>query len=157
MREHKAPSANHSTMYKLTREWHTGTSKAGRVDELSSSISFNEALKEINMIYEVNNPEVEDRIEEWGEWIAPNEWSCDFRDYTYKLTRNNDHHRQIGNMIRMIRESKKLSQVELGKAMGTSQPYISAIESGSQAVTIDQLIRIGEVLNCIIDIKITPR
>ncbi|MCF8237686.1 MAG: helix-turn-helix domain-containing protein [Saprospiraceae bacterium] len=62
----------------------------------------------------------------------------------------------IGQMIKKIRGYRDMSQLDLAEKIETSQPYIASIESGRQEVSIKQLRKIAGVLNCTIDIRLTP-
>lgn len=62
----------------------------------------------------------------------------------------------IGQMVKINRENRRLSQAEMAEKMNVSQPYLSAIETGKQTVSIDQLVRIANILQCAIDIRFTP-
>jgi UDP-N-acetylglucosamine 1-carboxyvinyltransferase len=53
---------------------------------------------------------------------------------------------KIGLFIKKLREEKGFTQEELSNALKTSQSAIARIESGNQNVTIDQLMKMGEVL-----------
>lgn len=50
------------------------------------------------------------------------------------------------NRIAILRESKKMSQAELAKAVGISRPYLSDIERGISDPTTKIARRICEVL-----------
>ena len=43
--------------------------------------------------------------------------------------------------LRRLRESRKMTQVDLARLLGTSQPRVSKMETGDPSVTIDLLIR----------------
>lgn len=53
---------------------------------------------------------------------------------------------QIGDRIRSIRRSKKISQEVLGQLVGVERNVISRIELGRQAMTVDTAIEIAEHL-----------
>jgi transcriptional regulator with XRE-family HTH domain len=67
-----------------------------------------------------------------------------------------DHRQAIGRLIRTIRVSRGLSQRELAARMEVSQPYIARIETGVSSLSIEQLVQIGNILQCTIDIRMTP-
>lgn len=54
---------------------------------------------------------------------------------------------KIGHFIKQLREEQGLTQEEFAKAMKTTQSAIARIENGNQNVTIEQLSKIGDVLN----------
>jgi HTH-type transcriptional regulator/antitoxin HipB len=49
-----------------------------------------------------------------------------------------------------------LTQAELAERVGTKQPGISRLESGSSNATLDLLQRVAEALNCRLDIRLVP-
>lgn len=53
---------------------------------------------------------------------------------------------KIGLFIKNLREQRGLTQDEFAKALKTSQSAVARIESGNQNVTIEQLMKMGEVL-----------
>lgn len=53
---------------------------------------------------------------------------------------------KIGLFIKKLREEKGITQDEFAKALKTSQSAVARIETGNQNVTIEQLMKIGEVL-----------
>lgn len=54
----------------------------------------------------------------------------------------------IGTRIKMLRFAKHMQQTELAKRMGISQTHMSNIESGRNNVTIDNLYKLHEILEC---------
>lgn len=54
--------------------------------------------------------------------------------------------KEIGTRIRGLRLERGLSQVELAKAMGSHQTAISQIEVGYRGVSLNQVLRICQVL-----------
>jgi UDP-N-acetylglucosamine 1-carboxyvinyltransferase len=54
---------------------------------------------------------------------------------------------KIGATIKKLRESQGITQEEFAKRLKTSQSAVARIESGNQNVTIEQLLKMGEVLN----------
>lgn len=54
---------------------------------------------------------------------------------------------KIGLFIKKLREEKGITQKEFASRLKTSQPAVARIESGNQNITIDQLMKISEVLN----------
>ena len=55
--------------------------------------------------------------------------------------------RLTGDLIRMVRFSRKLTQAALAKKIGVTQPLISYIEGGVKHLTIEMELRIREALN----------
>lgn len=53
---------------------------------------------------------------------------------------------KIGLFIKKLREERGMTQEDFAKALKTSQSAIARIESGNQNVTIEQLMKMGEVL-----------
>ena len=53
---------------------------------------------------------------------------------------------KIGLFIKKLREERGLTQEDFSKALKTSQSAVARIESGNQNVTIEQLMKMGEVL-----------
>lgn len=53
---------------------------------------------------------------------------------------------KIGLFIKKLREEKGLTQEEFSEKLKTSQSAVARIEAGNQNVTIEQLMKIGEVL-----------
>lgn len=54
---------------------------------------------------------------------------------------------KIGLFIKKLREEKDLTQEEFSHLLKTSQSAVARIESGNQNVTIDQLMKMSDVLN----------
>lgn len=54
----------------------------------------------------------------------------------------------IGDNIRKIRRDKDISQEQLAKAVGVSQPMIAQIERGSRTATMPIGKAIADVLGC---------
>jgi UDP-N-acetylglucosamine 1-carboxyvinyltransferase len=54
---------------------------------------------------------------------------------------------KIGLFIKKLREEKGITQTDFAKRLKTSQSAVARIESGNQNVTIDQLMKMSEVLN----------
>lgn len=53
----------------------------------------------------------------------------------------------LGKRIKLIRESRNLSQNQLGLMTGISRNYLVGIESGQYNVTIDKVIKIAKGLD----------
>ncbi|MBQ9149359.1 helix-turn-helix transcriptional regulator [bacterium] len=54
----------------------------------------------------------------------------------------------LGQNIRHIRETKKLSQEELGFRIKSARNYIGCIERGEKSPSLDVLFDIAHALNC---------
>ena len=57
----------------------------------------------------------------------------------------------IGNNIRTVRKSKKLSQEELAFKINSARNFIGCIERGEKAPTVYVLYKIAAVLNVPVD------
>ena len=56
--------------------------------------------------------------------------------------------KKVGERIKMIRLGKNISQAVAAESIGVSQSLLSNIESGRCNVTLDNLIKLHDVLNC---------
>lgn len=56
------------------------------------------------------------------------------------------HNQIIGNMLRMLRKNKGLSQEQLGELSGLHTNYIGAVERGEKNTTLDSLFKIVSAL-----------
>ena len=54
----------------------------------------------------------------------------------------------VGRRLKLLRMEHNVSQTDLAKGIGMSQTNLSNIEAGRTAVTIQNLIRIRELLGC---------
>ena len=54
----------------------------------------------------------------------------------------------IGNNLREIRQSLKITQADLSRMAGIKQPTISAIENGINKPAIETLLLISQALGC---------
>lgn len=52
----------------------------------------------------------------------------------------------IGNRIRILRNSRNISQRKLAKSMGISQAHLSNIETGRCHITIENLLIMHDLL-----------
>jgi transcriptional regulator with XRE-family HTH domain len=59
--------------------------------------------------------------------------------------------KSIGQRIKTIRKSKRMSQAELAERTNRSVPYISHIETGNKNVSLITLVEIGNVLGVTTD------
>jgi len=53
---------------------------------------------------------------------------------------------EFGKQLREYRESRKISQIELGKILSYSQAEMSKIENGKIDITINQYLQIVETI-----------
>lgn len=53
----------------------------------------------------------------------------------------------VGQMIQEVREQRKIQQKDLAERIKVTQPVMSKIEGGKQAVDIQTLVHISEILN----------
>jgi HTH-type transcriptional regulator/antitoxin HipB len=63
---------------------------------------------------------------------------------------------QLRTVLRALRESRKLSQAELGKRIGVSQRRIAAIEAAPARASFDQLTRLIAALGARVVIDVSP-
>ena len=59
-----------------------------------------------------------------------------------------DKMRIIGRRLRLIRMGRGYNQSEFAKLLGLSQTHLSNIENGKVSVTLVNLLRVAELLNC---------
>lgn len=59
-----------------------------------------------------------------------------------------DKSKLVGARIRLIRKEKYIKQVELAEKIGVSQAHLSNIEAGRSNITVENLIKLHEVLQC---------
>lgn len=60
----------------------------------------------------------------------------------------NEQTKKIGERIKLIRLEKDISQAVVADAMGVSQSLLSNIESGRCSITLENLVKLHEVLHC---------
>ena len=60
---------------------------------------------------------------------------------------------KIGLFIKKLRDERGLTQGEFAKSLKTSQSAVARIESGNQNVTIEQLMKMGDVLKPILSVS----
>lgn len=63
----------------------------------------------------------------------------------------------IGASIKNARLKAKLTQQQLGNTLGTSQPYIAKIEANKKNLTLVEIKRIVDALDCKIEIILKPK
>lgn len=54
--------------------------------------------------------------------------------------------RLIGQRVRLARKKAKLSQTELGRAIGVTYQQVQKYENGTDRVAVSRLVQIGDVL-----------
>ena len=59
----------------------------------------------------------------------------------------------LSELIYDLRHAKKMSQKELAKAIGVSQPYIAKIEDGEENLTIETIVKLLSALNIRLSIR----
>ena len=59
--------------------------------------------------------------------------------------------KEIGLRIKLLRQERGLTQVELGERLDMTQPNISAIERGTRGATVHQVVRIAKALGASTD------
>lgn len=60
-----------------------------------------------------------------------------------------EYNRLIGKRVKMQRISAKVSQTELAKELGVTQTHLSNIENGRAGLTIPNLIKLHQILECL--------
>lgn len=65
-----------------------------------------------------------------------------------------EYNRLIGKRVKMQRISAKVSQTELAKELGVTQTHLSNIENGRAGLTIPNLIKLHQILECPISVDI---
>jgi len=63
----------------------------------------------------------------------------------------------IGQRIRKRRETMKLTQQQLGDALGVTAQHVSAVEKDKRAPSLDSLLRLAEELGVSIDFLVTGK
>lgn len=61
----------------------------------------------------------------------------------------------LSELLCDLRNSRKMSQKELARAVGVSQPYIAKIESGEENLTVETIAKILAVLD--MSLTLSPR
>lgn len=54
--------------------------------------------------------------------------------------------KEIGTRIKLLRQERALTQVELGERLDMTQSNLSAIERGARGVTVHQVVRFAKAL-----------
>ncbi|MGM0498222.1 MAG: helix-turn-helix domain-containing protein [Bacteroidota bacterium] len=63
----------------------------------------------------------------------------------------------LGDMIKQLRNEKKLTQAQLGEMIGVKRSEISKLERGSRNMTITTVLKIFRALNADIKFKIETK
>lgn len=58
-----------------------------------------------------------------------------------------DHRKAIGATIAETRRARQMTQLELGRLVGRSQPSISDVEKGKRDITVGDLVAICDALD----------
>lgn len=59
-----------------------------------------------------------------------------------------EYNRLIGKRVKMQRITQKVSQTDLAKELGVTQTHLSNIENGRAGLTIPNLIKLHQILEC---------
>jgi len=54
--------------------------------------------------------------------------------------------KHLGKRVRILREDQRMTQIELARAVGVSNPFISMLESGQRGVDVETLLKLAKVL-----------
>lgn len=68
---------------------------------------------------------------------------------------NNNHLRSVGKMVKQFREWRGMKIETLSEKLSMSVKEIKAIENGEKDLSVNELSQIAEVLNCLLEIKMT--
>ena len=60
---------------------------------------------------------------------------------------------ELSELIYDLRKSRRMSQKQLGHAIGVSQPYIAKIEDGEENLTIETIVKLLAALNTRLKLK----
>ena len=60
---------------------------------------------------------------------------------------------ELSELIYDLRRSHKMSQKELGDAIGVSQPYIAKIEDGEENLTLETIVKLLAALKTCLRLK----
>ena len=64
---------------------------------------------------------------------------------------------ELGEQVRKLREERGLSQQELARLVGTSQPAIARLEAGSVDPRLETLRRLSDALDADVVLRLQPR
>jgi UDP-N-acetylglucosamine 1-carboxyvinyltransferase len=67
--------------------------------------------------------------------------------YDYQMPKQPTEQEKVGFFIKRLREQRSMTQAEFAKALNTSQSAVARMERGGQNLTVDQLAKIGDVLD----------
>jgi transcriptional regulator with XRE-family HTH domain len=62
----------------------------------------------------------------------------------------------FGRNLRAARERAGLSQTQLGRHLGFSQPYVSAVEAGRRNLTLTAMNAFARAVGCTLSVLLTP-
>ncbi len=60
----------------------------------------------------------------------------------------------IGEMIKIARKERDLTQEELGKLIGVQKAQISKLEKSARNVTVETMLKVFEALNASVKLKV---
>ena len=63
----------------------------------------------------------------------------------------------VADQVRQLRSALGISQEELARRAGTSQPMIARLERGGQPPSLRTLVRLAEALNAELTVRFTAR
>ena len=58
----------------------------------------------------------------------------------------------IGNRIRLLRESKGLTQGELAEKLHVTQSFISVVENKNKNLSMRKFLELAEILDCSVEV-----
>jgi transcriptional regulator with XRE-family HTH domain len=61
------------------------------------------------------------------------------------------------SVVAALRQNARLTQAELARRAGTSQPAIARLEAGEASPSLDTLNRLARAADCELDIRVVPR
>jgi HTH-type transcriptional regulator / antitoxin HipB len=64
---------------------------------------------------------------------------------------------QLRTILRSLRQSRRLTQVQLGQMLGVSQKRIARIEAAPEITAFDQIARMVAAMGCRLVIEEPPR
>ena len=64
--------------------------------------------------------------------------------------------RELGRQILRLRLARGLTQAQLADALGTKQPAVARLESGSYRPSLATLVKISQVLDARLEVRLTP-
>ena len=68
---------------------------------------------------------------------------------------NQENRADLGSQIMLLRERKEITQTDLAKKLGISQSNLSLIEKGERPITLEQLLKVADILETDLDHLVT--